>query len=178
MIELIDKLLPILVILAQVVIAVLLIALIISKLAKKQNEVLAFFSKHAVLFAFLVALTATSGSLFYSEILGYEPCKLCWFQRILMYPQVITLGLALWLKDRGAVDSSIALSGLGAMIAGWHYYNQIAPVSNLPCAAVGYSASCAQRFILEYGYITIPLMSLTAFVLIFLLMTAKKFSHD
>ena len=123
-------------------------------------------AQKALWFAFLVALIATSGSLFYSEVAGFEPCKLCWFQRIFMYPQVLLLGMAIWKKDRHIADYGILLAVLGALVAGYHYLLQLGIAPNLPCSAVGYSVSCSQVFVMNFGYITIPLMSFTAFLLI------------
>lgn len=123
--------------------------------------------QRAIAFAFFVALVATLGSLFYSDILGYTPCKLCWFQRIFMYPQVLLLGLALFRRDNRILDYTLWLSGAGGLIAAYHYAMQLGFVPGI-CATVGISVSCSQRFVLEYGYITIPMMALTAFALIFL----------
>lgn len=124
---------------------------------------------HALPLAFTVALFATLGSLTYSEILGYEPCKLCWFQRIFMYPQALILGLALWGKHKGSkalLDTSLILSMIGAAVAFYHYLMQLGIVPEGSCGAVGYSVSCAQRFVMTFGYITIPMMALSAFLLI------------
>ncbi len=135
----------------------------------------AWVKKNALLFCFIVALLATSGSLFYSDVAGFEPCKLCWYQRILMYPQVILLAVAMKKKDRGMVDSILVLSILGAGIALYHYLLQLDLVPALPCSAVGYSASCSQRFFMNLGYITIPMMALTAFVMnIFFVLVEKS----
>ena len=42
--------------------------------------------------AFVVAAIATGGSLFFSQVAGFVPCELCWFQRICMYPlSILTL---------------------------------------------------------------------------------------
>ncbi|MEK7541853.1 MAG: disulfide oxidoreductase [Patescibacteria group bacterium] len=149
------------------VIGQVIIALIIVSIFVRETKTLEVVSKNALLFSFVVALVATLGSLFYSEVAGFEPCKLCWFQRIFMYPQVILLGIALWKKNRElAIYNSIALSFVGALIAGYHYLLQIGIAPELPCAAVGYSAACSQRFVMNFGYITIPMMALTAFSLI------------
>lgn len=159
------------------VIGQIIIVLLVVSFFVRQTRVLEFFSKYAVLFSFIVALIATLGSLFYSEVAGYEPCKLCWFQRIFMYSQVILLGIALWKKGGSlAIYNSITLSIIGAVIAGYHYLLQIGVAPELPCSAVGYSAACSQRFILQFGYITIPMMALTAFVLILLFMFGKLYS--
>ncbi len=132
-----------------------------------------FFGKHALLLTFLIALTTTLGSLFYSDVAGYEPCKLCWYQRIFMYPQVIVLGIALMMRDAKARVYSVTLSSIGALIAGYHYLLQLGIAPNIPCSAVGYSVSCAKNFVMNFGYITIPLMSLTAFALILCLWLAN-----
>ncbi len=124
---------------------------------------------HALPLAFTAALIATLGSLTYSEILGYEPCKLCWIQRILMYPQVVILGLALWGRHKGVralLDSSLVLAVVGSLVALYHYLMQLGVVPEGSCAAVGYSVSCAKIFVMTFGYITIPFMALSAFLLI------------
>ncbi len=143
-------------------------------LVAKRKDALRFLGQHGILFSFAVALVATLGSLFYSEVAGYEPCKLCWLQRIFIYPQALLLGMALWKKDRGITDYSIVLSAVGALIAGYHYLLQLGVAPSLPCAAVGYSVSCAQRFVMQFGYVTIPLMAFTAFLMILLFMISQK----
>lgn len=165
----INQILLILTVIAQIIIAVFVLSFFI-----KQKAILNFFRKYALVFAFIVALVATLGSLFYSEVAGYEPCKLCWFQRILMYPQVILLGIALLKKDNGIVLYSLSLSFIGALIAGYHYLLQLGIVPSIGCSAVGYSVDCAKRFIMGFGYITIPMMSLTAFLLIISFMFVLK----
>ena len=140
-----------------------------------KNHIFAFFSKNAVKFSFIVALIAMLGSLFFSEIAGYEPCKLCWFQRIFMYPQVFLLALALWKKEIiVASRNSIMLSIIGAVIAGYHYLLQIGVAPELPCSATGYSVACSQRFIMSFGYITIPMMAFTAFLLILVFLLSNR----
>jgi len=124
---------------------------------------------NARLIAFIVALTAMSGSLFYSEVAHYTPCLLCWYQRIAMYPQVLILGLSIVTNDRRGVVYAAALSVVGVILAEYHYYIQTGGPTILPCSAVGYSESCSQRFTTTYGYITIPMMALSAFVAILIL---------
>jgi disulfide bond formation protein DsbB len=130
-------------------------------------QVLVFLKKRALLLSFFAASVALLGSLTYSDILGYEPCKLCWIQRIFMYPQVLIFGLALWKKDVSALPYGIVFSSVGGAVALYHYMTQLGwnPL-NLPCAAVGYSTSCAKVFVLNFGYITIPVMAFSVFVFI------------
>jgi disulfide bond formation protein DsbB len=127
----------------------------------------------AYLAGFIVVLTATLGSLFYSEIAGYDPCKLCWFQRVLMYPQVIILGMAWWLEDNSAWLYSLALSSLGVVVAGYHYALQLWPSQVVNCSVVGQATSCSGTYLMQFGYITIPLMAAAAFILIVVLMLTQ-----
>ncbi|MBI2476533.1 MAG: disulfide bond formation protein B [Candidatus Taylorbacteria bacterium] len=138
------------------------------------RAVLKKIGSHGLIFGFIVALTAVAASLLYSDVIGYEPCKLCWLQRIFLYPQVIILGLALWQKTKDAATYCLTLSSLGAVVAGYHFYGQsINPNVLSACDAAG-GASCAVRFFVEFGYITIPMMSLTAFLLIIVFMLLAK----
>jgi len=114
----------------------------------------------------------------YSELVGYTPCELCWFQRILMYPQVAILGLALLKKDRNVYVYSIALSIIGVLIASYHYILQIGAAPALTCSSVGAAVSCAQKPFLQFGYITIPMMSLTAFSMILLFMIGLRLNKN
>lgn len=127
------------------------------------------FNKNYFIFALLISLVATLSSLYYSEVLQYTPCKLCWYQRVLMYPQVVLFGLSLWKKDKNIIPYTLILSIIGACIAGFHYSLQITNTGAFSCTTVGFSASCTENFFLTYGYITIPLMSLTAFLLLIFL---------
>lgn len=115
-----------------------------------------------IILAFIIALVATLGSLFYSQIAKFVPCELCWFQRIFMYPQVFLLGMALWRKDRKIVDYSLILALVGLAISAYHNYLIYFPTTSAVCGT-DKGTSCAQLVILSFNYISIPLMSLTAF---------------
>lgn len=143
----------------------------IKKLAKHALSALA---SRGLVLGFLVSLVAVSVSLVYSDIIGYEPCKLCWIQRVFLYPQVIILGLALWKKTKDAAEYCLSLSIIGAVIAGYHFYGQSFNPNALPACDVTGGVSCAIRFFVEFGYVTIPMMSLTAFLLIIASMLLAK----
>jgi disulfide bond formation protein DsbB len=129
--------------------------------------------RRGYLISFFVALTATLGSLLYSEIAGYDPCKLCWFQRVLMYPQVIILSMAWWLDDNSAWLYSLVLSSLGFIVAMYHYGLQLWPSQVVNCSVVGQATSCSGTYLMQFGYITIPLMAATAFILVVVLMLTQ-----
>lgn len=136
------------------------------------NAVWRWFGRHALWFGLVVSLAAMLGSLYFSDYLGYAPCKLCWYQRIFMYPQPFLFALALWRREPFKIWAySSLLSVIGGAIALFHYYIQVVdkPLITIPCSAVGYSASCTETFAMTWGYITIPFMALTAFVLLLVL---------
>ncbi len=145
----------------------LAIALFAKKTPVFIEGVLLFVSRKAMQITFLVALLATLGSLIYSDVIGYEPCKLCWYQRIFMYPLVVMFGIALWKKHTWIKPYGVVMAGVGALIAGFHYLGQIGwnPLG-LECLAIGYSASCSKNFVLQFGFITIPMMAVSAFLFI------------
>lgn len=140
----------------------------------KTNPFFAFFGRNGILFAFFVAFFASALSLFYSNIIGFPPCNLCWYQRIFLYPQVIILGLACLKKDSAIIDYALVLTFIGGLIAIYHTYIDFGGTSLFPCSASGL-ASCTQRYVFEFGYITIPVMSLTSFLLLFFFLFFQKY---
>jgi disulfide bond formation protein DsbB len=125
-----------------------------------------FASEYALLGAFLVTVFSMVGSLYLSEVAKYVPCELCWYQRALMYPQVVLLGLALAKKNRDVVMQILVLSGLGACIAIYHIYLQSGGTALVPCSTVALAVPCGVKNFQEFGYVTIPIMSLTGFVML------------
>lgn len=134
-----------------------------------------FCKKNALILAFIAALTATSGSLFFSEIMKFVPCKLCWFQRIFIYPQVILLGVALYFRDYNIRRYIIPMCVLGGSFSVYNYYTQLFPPETLACS-LNTSESCSNILSMYYGYITFSVMALTASTLIFALMFFHKHS--
>ncbi len=147
--------------------AILLIFKNRSKNNKTINNIIHIFSDNALFFSFFIALFTTAGSLFFSEIAHFIPCKLCWYQRIFMYPQVLLLGIAAVKNDFSVRKYILSLSLIGLVIAVYHYILQMSPFP-LPCSDE--LANCALKQVAFFGYITIPLMSATAFTLIILFM--------
>lgn len=130
--------------------------------------------ENAIVLSLIVASMATISSLFLSEVAGFPPCKLCWYQRIFMYPQVIVLGAAMWLNDLKARITALILSVIGLIIGIYHVLVQFFPAS-FKCSDE--IANCALKSFTYYGFITIPVMSVTAFLaIILLLIFSYKFS--
>jgi len=120
---------------------------------------IAFIGKQALWLAFLASLVAVVGSLFYSEVIGFEPCVLCWWQRVFLYPLVVIFGMALWKKNNSAFLYAVPLALLASLVSLYQHYASVSGVSLLSCTAVG--EACSKLYVLAFGYITIPLMGLT-----------------
>jgi disulfide bond formation protein DsbB len=164
----------VLTVLGQIAALGLLILLIWKPRIKLLAQLRTFAGKYGFLFGFLIALASTAGSLFYSMVIGWDPCSLCWYQRIFMYPLVLIFALAMWRKEEERLaDYAILLSIPGLLLTLYHHLLQMGVVSFSFCSA-DVAHSCAQRFIFELGYITMPFMALVAFVLIILLVLARK----
>jgi disulfide bond formation protein DsbB len=129
------------------------------KLAAKVKSIIA---RYALQFGFAVALVSTLGSLYFSEIAGFIPCELCWFQRIFMYPQAIIFGIALLKKDSRVLTYTLPLSVIGGAFSAYNYYLQLT-ASKATCSI---GESCATSPFFLYGYITIATMALTGFVIL------------
>jgi disulfide bond formation protein DsbB len=125
--------------------------------------------------SFVVALVATFGSLFFSEVLGYPPCLLCWYQRIAMYPLAVIFFVALWADDDGHVKYALPLAVIGLGIAIYHnlLYYGILPDSIKPCQQ---GVSCTSRQVEWLGFITIPLLSLVSFTILTVTLTLSRIS--
>ncbi|KGX92618.1 dihydroneopterin aldolase [Pontibacillus halophilus JSM 076056 = DSM 19796] len=123
--------------------------------------------ENLLLVAWGQALIATLGSLFFSEIMKFVPCELCWFQRVLMYPLVVIYGLAVAKKDARIAYSGLFMSGIGILVAVYHYGVQKLPALQETGGACGI-IPCTTQFINYGGFITIPFLSLLAFTVIFL----------
>lgn len=122
--------------------------------------------------AFVVALTATLGSLYLSEIADFVPCTLCWYQRIAMYPLVPLLGIAAWRKDHSIDLYAAVLAVAGALIAAYHYLIQSFP--SLDSGSCNPLVPCTAAYIRQFDFITIPYMALSAFLLILALLWADR----
>lgn len=123
--------------------------------------------------AWVVALVATAGSLYFSEVMGLIPCKLCWIQRIFMYPLVVFLGVAWLRRERSVHQYVLPLTLPGGLTSLYHYLIQMVPAlapESISCGPV----PCTDAYFRWFGFITIPFLALVAFVLITAAMVAVR----
>lgn len=127
--------------------------------------------------AWAIAAVATAGSLFFSEYSDFVPCRLCWFQRIAMYPlAVVLLTAAIRRDNRGGPLYALPLPILGALVSIYHIYIEINPEAETASCKV--SAPCSVKWIDELGYVTLPVLALTAFAAIIALLLMARGRPD
>lgn len=114
--------------------------------------------------AAVVAATAMGGSLYFSEVAGYVPCTLCWYQRIAMYPLAPVLGIAAVRGDASIRPYGWALAGSGAVISLYHYAIQWLP--DLEATSCSADNPCSAVWVREFGFVSIPFMALCGFLAI------------
>lgn len=117
------------------------------------------------LFLWTIALIATVGSLYFSEVRGYVPCEFCWYQRILMYPLVIVYAVFLWKRKIEITYPAVILSGLGVCLSTYHYLVQKLPALQATGESCGI-VPCNLVYAEYFGFITIPFLAGIAFILI------------
>jgi len=119
--------------------------------------------------AWLVAIVATAGSLYFSEVRFFVPCPLCWWQRIFMYPLVAVLGVGVFTRDERVWRYALPLSVIGMGTSWYHYLIQRIPELAPPGVCRG-GVPCTVQYIEWLGFITIPYLAGTAFTIITLLL--------
>ncbi len=137
-------------------------------LAKKLLELRNEHSQGALFLAGFVALFCMMASLYLSDIANFIPCKLCWYQRIIMYPLAFLLLFAGFRSDFGIRIYGLAMSGFGAFISIYHYQLQLNPEQHSPfCSAF---ESCTVQYLNVFDFMSIPLMAMMGFIFIFALL--------
>ncbi|KEZ47242.1 disulfide oxidoreductase [Metabacillus indicus] len=124
------------------------------------------YIENALFTAWGASFISMLGSLYFSEILDFVPCNLCWYQRILMYPLVVILGIAVIKKDYQIAFYTMILSGIGGAISIYHYAVQKIDFIGENSAACGI-VPCTGEYINWLGFITIPFLALIGFSIIF-----------
>lgn len=125
-----------------------------------------FIEEHGLYISFAIALAATIGSLYFSEVRQFPPCTYCWYSRILMYPLVLILGIAAVRKDVKQTVYVLPFTVLGMGMSGYHYLTQKFPAisDSTGCGII----PCNVEYINAFGFITIPFLAFTAFTIIFI----------
>jgi disulfide bond formation protein DsbB len=156
-----------------------LVALVSARARLWLRELRATLAGTELWIAWAVAAVATGGSLFFSEYSDFVPCRLCWFQRIAMYPLAALLLIAAVRRDsRAGALYALPFPILGGLVAIYHVYIEHNPEAETSGCKV--AAPCSLRWIEELGYVTLPVLALSAFaaILALLLMARSRPDED
>lgn len=118
--------------------------------------------------AFAVAGTAMVGSLYFSEVQNFEPCKLCWYQRICMFSSAIVLLVGALRRDRNVRWYVVPLAGIGICISIYHYLLEWFP--ELETSACSVTVPCTAIWYREFGFVTLSFSAMCGFAAILALL--------
>jgi disulfide bond formation protein DsbB len=134
------------------------VGLITLLVSKKESKVVSFVSENYQAISLIFAIASILGSLTYSEYFGFIPCKLCWFQRIFLYPVAVISAIALLSKEKIAPKYYLGLAIPGLLVSSYHTYSQLSG-AEMECGVIGQSASCGDIWVKGFGFMTIPAMA-------------------
>lgn len=174
--EAVTLFLALLAVLAQVgVVAAIVLALgrrRFPALRARAESIAGAIGPQALALAACVALVATLGSLYFSEVANFTPCKLCWYQRIAMYPLVPILGIAAFRHDTGIRIYATVTAAAGAAISAYHVLLERYPT--LESSVCDPTNPCTLIWVRRFGYLTIPGMALSGFAAILALLAIAR----
>lgn len=127
---------------------------------------------------FLIAAIATLGSLVFSEVADFAPCKLCWFQRIFMYPLAVTDLVAAIFDDRRAARYLLPLPVIGLGVSVYHVLVERGVIAEPASCLISAPGGCAVKWVDEFGYVTIPTLAGTAFALAIVVLSLALLPPD
>jgi disulfide bond formation protein DsbB len=166
--------LALLAVIAEAGTAVLVVALVTRRLRPATawpHAVLDAVRPVALPLAGAVAVTAMAGSLYFSEVADYVPCRLCWFQRIAMYPLAVILLVAAIRRDRAVRWYVGPLAAIGALVSTYHYLVEWNP--SLEGGVCGIGPACSAIWFRELGFVTLAFMALCGFAAILVLVVPR-----
>lgn len=152
----------------------LAILIVVARVLHIGHDLLEFVKPAALWLAWLIAAVAMAGSLYFSEEANFVPCKLCWFQRIAMYPLALLLLIAAVRRDVGVRMYAVPLAVVGAAISTYHYLIEWRP--SLGSGTCELTAPCTVPWFRQFGFISLPLMALCGFAAIVALLTLGRSS--
>lgn len=161
---------------AQIAVAVIVVLAAgrrwIAPFDRAYRAITAELGPQALALAAVVAAVCTAGSLYLSEVAGFVPCRLCWYQRIAMYPLVLILGAAAATRWRGVRPYAAAVAGGGAVVSIYHLVLERYP--SLESSTCDPANPCSLIWVKRFGYLTIPAMALSGFALILTLLAIAQ----
>jgi disulfide bond formation protein DsbB len=149
----------------------LAIALVLARLLRVGDDLVDMLRPIRMWLAWLIAAVSMAGSIYFSESANFVPCKLCWFQRIAMYPLALVLLIAALRRDDGVRRYAVPLASIGAAISAYHYLIEWRPT--LGAGTCEITAPCTVPWFRQFGFVSLPLMALCGFAAIISLLTLR-----
>jgi disulfide bond formation protein DsbB len=137
--------------------------------AQVEEETLAWVQAHALLLAWLIAVGGLALSLFFGEVMHLEPCRLCWYQRVAIFPLALFLGIAAYKKDWNLARYSLPLVAFGGIFALYQTISQYFPSTHIH-ALCGSAEQCTLPIFYLFGVVSFPLLSTIGFACIAILL--------
>jgi disulfide bond formation protein DsbB len=150
----------------------LAIVLVVARLIPAARPIIDMVSPARLWLAWLIAAVSMAGSLYFSEGANLPPCKLCWFQRIAMYPLALLLLIAAVRRDRGFRIYAVPLAAIGGLVSAYHYLIEWRP--SLSTGSCDIAAPCTVPWFRQFGFVSIPFMALCGFAAIVSLLTLSQ----
>jgi len=148
-----------------VAVALLALACALSPAARRAWRATAtWLGPQSLLLAWIVSVVTTAGSLWYSEHFHFIPCELCWYQRILMYPLVVILGVGWFRRDRAVWITALPFVVLGPLVSLYHWLVERVP-SFAESTSCSIDAPCSAPYFEKLGFVTLAWMALSSFLL-------------
>ena len=122
-----------------------------------------FVQRHALYFIAGWTTASVVLSFWYSDVVGYVPCPLCWLARTMMFPLAVISIIAAWRRDNTVWPYMIGLSVVGMLITGYHHLYQVGIVAGTACQVLEGAGDCAKRYVFEFGFVTVPFMAFVLF---------------
>ena len=124
-----------------------------------------WLNRNSLYIALAAAWIAMLGSLYFSEVRGYVPCVLCWYQRILMYPLAGIITIGLLCRDFRLPYYILPFSVFGIFVSSYHYLLEKTNIFG-GATVCKQGVACTTQWINWFGFVTIPFLALTAFLVI------------
>jgi disulfide bond formation protein DsbB len=140
------------------------------------NKSITFWQQYGGYLALAPALTALLGSLYYSEVAGFVPCALCWYQRILMYPLTLIILIGILKQDEYLPNYVLPFSIIGMVVSTYHYLIEWGILEHPAVCSAG--IPCNLVYVRYFGFISIPFMALIAFIMITVILTMTKRAYN
>jgi disulfide bond formation protein DsbB len=159
------------------VLVVWLVVFLTTYFKNSKSAILSFIAKYALPLGFFATLLGSFLSLYYSQVIGYAPCELCWYQRIFLYSQVVLFGIAWARKESSVLTYTLGLSVVGGAIAVYHHILQMGFDLYKPCSTAPFAVDCAKPSFIEFGFVSFPFMGIVLFGFVLLLSLTAKFAR-